>query len=65
VADVLDGPVINALNQAVQQNYGDRRQAIDNARPASKARGSFPASWANWTRAATEADPRSGHVFAP
>jgi 1-hydroxy-2-naphthoate dioxygenase len=65
--DVLDGPVINALNQAVQQNYGDRRQPIDNAHPAAQgARLRFP--WAEVgpqleKRAAKDADPRFGHIF--
>ncbi len=67
--DVLDGPVINAINQTVFQNYGDRRQALRNSAAASEGaeiQMRFP--WA-----AVEADlmarddetlnPLSGHVF--
>ena len=67
--DVLDGPVINAINQTIFQNYGDRRQALRNSPAASDAteiQMRFP--WAVveadlMAREEESLSPLSGHVF--
>ncbi len=67
--DVLDGPVINAINQTVFQNYGDCRQALRNSPAAPQT----PEIQMRYPWAMVEADlmareeeslnPLSGHVF--
>ncbi|MFM1813895.1 MAG: hypothetical protein RLZ98_590 [Pseudomonadota bacterium] len=60
--DVLDGPVMAALNQSVFQNYGDKRQPVQNAAPSG---GGLRFAWSDTCKALDALnvqDPRRGHV---
>ena len=68
--DVLDGPVLNAINQTVFQNFGDKRQAPRNEKQHEGTDSSAELRFA-WSTVETalskrtldQIDPCQGHVY--